>query len=254
MFDAGPLAVRWYGFFYALGLFTAYILSEGRLRKQGLLKKGQEGLLFNVIVLGVIGGARLGYCLFYNFTYYIEHPIEILYVWQGGLSFHGAFLGVFAALWFMGGRSIQGLQKWGDSFALFTPLGLGFGRIGNFMNSELVGRPTNGNWGVMFERVDLIPRHPSQLYEAVLEGYLLFAILYFLSQKTNREGLIFWTCIALYGTFRFFVEFFRLPDEHLGLVWQGFSQGQILSLPMIFFAVLMTFRCLKTSPPTRIIV
>jgi phosphatidylglycerol:prolipoprotein diacylglycerol transferase len=158
-------------------------------------------------------------------------------IWRGGLSFHGGFLGVILGLWFFGGRTFQGLLRFGDAFALYTPIGLGLGRLGNFMNSELVGRPTNGSWGMIFERVDQVPRHPSQLYEAVLEGLVLFLILKFISRKTRETGVLFWSFIGCYGIFRFLVEFFREPDSQIGFVWGPFSLGQLLSLPMIFIAV-----------------
>lgn len=244
---AGPLSIRWYGLFYALGLLSAYLLSERRLRRQGLLSAGGEGRVFNAIILGVIAGARLGYCLFYNFSYYSRHPFEILFIWEGGLSFHGGLLGGIAALWYLGGRTLEGLHGWGDAFALYAPIGLGLGRIGNFMNSELVGRPTNGDWGVVFQRVDAVVRHPSQLYEAALEGGLLFLTLWLISKQCRKKGIIFWSSIILYGVFRTFVEQFREPDAHIGTIAAGLSAGQILSLPMIIFAAGMIIFIVKNE-------
>lgn len=245
MVQFGPVAVRWYGFFYAMGLFTAYLLSEKRLRNSGILKPGEEGRLFNAIILGVIVGARAGYCLVYNLPYYLEHPLEVFFIWNGGLSFHGGFAGVLLALWLMGGRTLRGLYVWGDAFALYTPIGLGLGRLGNFMNSELVGRPTDGSWGVIFEKVDALPRHPSQLYESLLEGLLLFTILRLISLKTKTPGILLWSFVAFYAIFRFTVEFFRQPDEQLGYVLGPLSMGQLLSIPMLLLALAMILILLR---------
>lgn len=248
MFQAGPIAIRWYGFFYALGLFTAYLLSERRLKRLNILRPGDEGLLFNAMVLGVILGSRLGYCLFYNFSYYLEHPIEVFFVWNGGLSFHGGLVGMLIVYWLMGKRDNKGFYAFGDAFALYTPVGLGLGRLGNFMNSELVGRPTHGNWGVIFERIDDIPRHPSQLYESFLEGALLFCILWLISRRVQIPGILLWTAISLYGLFRFIVEFFRQPDEQLGFVLGPLSMGQLLSFPMFVLAGCVVFYLLLKKP------
>jgi len=245
LFTLGPLTLRWYGLLYVTGLLIAYLLCETRLKRLGILKPGEEGKLLNAILIGVIGGARLGYCLFYNLPYYSSHPLEIFFIWEGGLSFHGGFLGVLIALWFLGGRTWEGLYKWGDSFALFTPIGLGLGRLGNFMNSELVGRPTNGSWGMVFDRVDPVLRHPSQLYEFFLEGLLLFLILLWISRKTNKAGVLFWSFIGFYGSFRLLAEFFREPDPHLGFIWGPLSLGQLLSLPMLVIAFVVALKRLK---------
>lgn len=236
IFSLGPLTLRWYGLLYVSGLLIAYLLSERRLLATGLLKKGDEGKPLNTILIGVVVGARLGYCLFYNFSYYAAHPLEVLYIWNGGLSFHGGLLGVMLALWFLGGQTSEGLYRWGDVFARYTPIGLGLGRLGNFMNSELVGRPTNGSWGMVFDRVDQLPRHPSQLYEACLEGLVLFLLLNWIGSRTQKTGVLFWTFIGFYGLFRFLLEFLREPDAQLGFVAGPLSLGQLLSLPMILIA------------------
>jgi len=236
----GPFALRWYGLLYVTGLITAYLLAERRLKQESLIQPGQEGMALNAILIGVIGGSRLGYCLFYNFYYYLAHPLEIFFIWEGGLSFHGGLIGVLIAVWFLGGRTLTGFYRVGDVFALYTPIGLGLGRLGNFMNSELVGRPTDGSWGVIYDRVDTIARHPSQLYEAFLEGVLLFLILKLVSLKTKQAGVLFWGFIGLYGLFRFGVEFLRQPDSHLGFVWGPLTQGQLLSIPLILIAFGMT--------------
>jgi len=241
IFSLGPLTLRWYGLLYVSGLLIAYLLSERRLLATGLLKKGDEGKPLNAILIGVVLGARLGYCLFYNFSYYAVHPVDILFIWKGGLSFHGGLLGVMLALWFLGGRTLEGLYQWGDVFARYTPIGLGLGRLGNFMNSELVGRPTDGSWGMIFDRVDQLPRHPSQLYEACLEGLVLFLFLKWIGGRTQKTGVLFWAFVGSYGLFRFLLEFLREPDAQLGFVIGPLSLGQLLSLPMIAAAFIAAF-------------
>ncbi len=248
IFSLGPFTLRWYGLFYVTGLVIAYLLIERGLKRAGLIKKGEEGRLLNAIIIGVVVGARLGYCFFYNAPYYLNYPLEIFAIWEGGLSFHGGLIGVLIAVWFLGGRTLEGFYKWGDQFALYTPIGLGLGRLGNFMNSELVGRPTDGSWGFVYDRVDSLARHPSQLYEAFLEGLLLFLILKWIGAKTQKTGVLFWAFVFFYGIFRFIVEFFREPDFHLGLILDPLSLGQLLSMPMLLIGALMLYIHLKKEP------
>ena len=189
--------------------------------------------------LGVILGGRLGYVLFYQFGYFLQHPNEILAVWQGGMSFHGGFLGVLVA---MGLFARKYRLKWlniMDFVAPLVPIGLGAGRMGNFINGELWGRVTNSEYGMVFPRVDQLLRHPSQLYEFTLEGICLFLILWIYSSKPRETGAISALFLIGYGSFRFIAEYTREPDSYLGLLSMGFSMGQWLSLPMILVGIWM---------------
>lgn len=234
----GPLAIRWYGLMYLLGFGAAYALIRhlARLRNLPLDKDGVSDLLFYG-VLGVVLGGRLGYVLFYNPAQYLERPMEIFAVWQGGMSFHGGLLGVIgAALLFCRRRRLPMLLT-GDILVTSATIGLGLGRLGNFINAELWGRVTDLPWGMVFPGGGPLPRHPSQLYEAALEGPLLFILLYLLHRRKVAPGIPFFGFFIGYGLFRFLVEFVRQPDAHLGFLWGGATMGQLLSLPMVLFGV-----------------
>lgn len=237
----GPLAIRWYGLMYLTAFILFLVLGRLRIKQQpyaGWQVKQLDDMLFYG-VLGVVLGGRLGYVLFYKFDYYLAHPLEIFYVWQGGMSFHGGFLGVIIALWLFA----RGVGKpWlavTDFIAPLVPLGLGAGRIGNFINGELWGRPTDLPWGMIFPQVDNVPRHPSQLYEFGLEGLTLFALLWIYSLRPRPMGAVSGLFLIGYGSFRFLVEFSREPDDFLGLLALGLSMGQWLSLPMIIAGIAM---------------
>lgn len=238
IFTIGPLAVRWYGVMYLLGFAAAYILilHLSRLRDLSLSKEGVSDLLFYGVV-GVVLGGRLGYVLFYNPGQYLSRPLEIFAVWQGGMSFHGGLLGVVVAVIIFCMRRKLPMLLTGDILVTASTIGLGLGRIGNFINGELWGRVTDLPWGIIFPNAGRLPRHPSQLYEAALEGAVLFAILYFLNRKKVSPGVPFFTFFIGYGMFRFLVEFVRQPDAHLGFLWGGATMGQLLSLPMILFGI-----------------
>ena len=234
----GPLAIRWYGLMYLLGFLAAYGLIRhlSRLRRLPLDADGAADLLFYCAV-GVVAGGRLGYVLFYNPGWYLAHPWDAFALWQGGMSFHGGLLGVVAAaILFCRRRRLPTLAI-GDILVTAAPVGLGFGRLGNFVNGELWGRVTDLPWGVVFPGGGLEPRHPSQLYQALLEGLILFLVLYWLQRRQSAEGVPFFTFFLGYGVFRFLVEFVREPDAHLGYLWGGATMGQLLSLPMIVFGV-----------------
>ncbi len=192
--------------------------------------------------LGVILGGRIGFVLFYQLESFLQHPLDIFKVWQGGMSFHGGFLGVLVAMLLFKRKYPQPWLKIMDFVAPLVPLGLGAGRLANFINGELWGRPTNSAWGMIFPQVDNLARHPSQLYQFALEGLLLFTILWWFSRKQRPVGAISALFLIGYGSFRFIAEYAREPDAYLGLLSLGFSMGQWLSLPMIVIGIWMFFK------------
>jgi len=240
----GPLQIRWYGLMYVFGFLAAYLLVRYQARIFSWRKMTEHLDSLNLaIILGVILGGRLGYVLFYNPGYYLRHPLEIAATWQGGMSFHGGCVGVLLAGWLYCRRHRLDFWKGADLYVVTVPIGLGLGRLANFINGELYGRPTSLPWGMVFPQAGPLPRHPSQLYEALLEGVLLFALLW--SRKARPwQGYPSWphgSLLALflvaYGTLRFLVEFVRQPDPQLGLFWGVFSMGQLLSLAMIMAGI-----------------
>ena len=243
----GPLAVRWYGLMYLVAFILFVVLGRVHARRQPALRwdaQQIDDLLFYG-VLGVILGGRLGYVLFYKPAYYLAHPAEILAVWQGGMAFHGGFLGVLVAMWLFGRRTQRPWLAVTDFIAPLVPLGLAAGRMGNFINGELVGRVTDVPWAMVFPQVDGLPRHPSQLYQFGLEGLSLFLILWWFSAKARPRGLVSAVFLIGYGAFRFIAEFGREPDDFLGLLTFGLSMGQWLSLPMILAGLLMAAWAVK---------
>lgn len=239
----GPLEFRWYGLMYICGFVAAYFIILSGVKRKGLpLNKDQVADLIFTVAVGVILGGRLGYILFYNFSFYLSHPLKLFAVWEGGMSFHGGLVGaLLASLYFIRKHQLR-FYPLADIGFLAAPIGLGFGRIGNFINGELYGRATDLPWGIVFPAGGPLPRHPSQLYEAFLEGAVMFLILYLVSKKVNRDGVVVWSFIALYGLFRFLVEFVREPDEQIGFLFGGVSMGQLLSLPMFLLGAAMVLR------------
>ena len=245
----GPLEFRWYGLMYICGFLAAYfIISAGARRKELPLVKDDVADLIFTAALGVILGGRLGYILFYNLSFYLSHPGKLFAVWEGGMSFHGGLIGaMLAGLYFTRKHKLRFYQV-ADLCFLATPVGLGLGRIGNFINGELYGRVTDLPWGMIFPTGGPLPRHPSQLYEACLEGPVMFLILFTVFRKVKRDGVVFWSFIALYGMFRFLVEFAREPDAQIGYLFGGISMGQLLSLPMFILGMAMVVqRCRRRS-------
>jgi phosphatidylglycerol:prolipoprotein diacylglycerol transferase len=231
----GPLAVRWYGLTYLVGFVLVLAVGRYAIRTRphsALDARGLDDLLFYGI-LGVILGGRLGYVIFYKLSEYLAHPLSVFAVWEGGMSFHGGFLGVIAAVWLYTRRQGQSWLAVTDFIAPLVPLGLGAGRIGNFINAELWGRATDLPWAMVFPNVDRVPRHPSQLYEFALEGMVLFVVLWGYSAKPRPVGAVSALFLIGYGTLRFLVEFTREPDGFLGFLALGLTMGQWLSLPMI---------------------
>lgn len=246
----GPLQFRWYGLMYVLSFIATYIIIRSEVtRKQLALTKDDVADLVFYGAMGVVLGGRTGYILFYNLGYYLANPLKLLAVWEGGMSFHGGFLGVILAFFFYARRKNIPFLTLTDMAALCAPVGLLLGRIGNFINGELYGRPTDASWGMVFPGSDGVPRHPSQLYEAFLEGIVLFFIVRVVSRRTTVNGVATCTAIAGYGLFRFTVEFFRQPDAQIGLFYGLFSMGQLLSFPMFIIgtaaALLLSLRHTK---------
>ena len=236
----GPLSFRWYGLMYAISFVLAvFLIPILAARKEiEVTKEAVSDLLFYVAI-GVILGGRLGYILFYNPVFYFTNPTKLFAVWEGGMSFHGGLLGVIiAGLIFCRTRKYS-FYTWADISMINVSIGLGLGRIGNFINGELFGRPTNLPWCMVFPQGGDICRHPSQLYQAALEGGAISLILWVLFKKDLPRGTLFWSLILFYGLFRFLVEFVREPDAHIGFLFQTFSMGQLLSLPMFVVGTVM---------------
>jgi phosphatidylglycerol:prolipoprotein diacylglycerol transferase len=246
----GPLAVRWYGLMYLIGFIA--VLALGRMRAKRDAWRGFEARILDDIlfygVIGVIVGGRLGYVLFYKPDYYLSHPLEIFAVWQGGMSFHGGFLGVLVAMVVLARRRAKPWLAVMDFLAPLVPPGLAAGRLGNFINAELWGRPTDGPWAMIFPSVDRVPRHPSQLYEFALEGVALFLLLWWFSKRPRPLGAVSALFLLGYGVARFAVEYSREPDSFLGLLALGFTMGQWLSLPMIGAGVWLLWRSYRHAP------
>jgi phosphatidylglycerol:prolipoprotein diacylglycerol transferase len=242
-FSIGPLSVRWYGLMYLVGFGMAYLLGRYRI-KRGMSGRVTVEILDDVLffgVLGVILGGRLGYILFYKPGYYFQHPLEIFAVWQGGMSFHGGFLGVLIAVWYLSRKHKLRWLEMTDFVAPLVPLALAAGRLGNFINGELYGRVTDVPWGMVFSSPGAgpMPRHPSQLYEFGLEGLTLFAILWVFTTRARPVGAASGVFLIGYGVLRFVAEFFREPDDFLGFLALGLTMGQWLSAPMIVIGVFL---------------
>jgi len=233
--------IHWYGLMYLLGFIAFLYLGKYQIKTKPWFQWNTEmiddALFYGA--LGVILGGRIGYMLFYQFSQLADNPLSLLKIWQGGMSFHGGFLGVLVAMYFFHRKHPHPWLKIMDFVAPLVPIGLGAGRMGNFINGELWGRPTNSEYGMIFPQVDNIARHPSQLYEFALEGVVMFCILWWFSKKERPTGAISGLFLILYGSFRFLVEFTRQPDAHLGLLELGFSMGQWLSMPMVIVGVWM---------------
>ena len=240
----GPLSIHWYGVMYLLGFLAGLWLGRYNAAKQdaGLQYKEIIDLLFYT-VLGVLIGGRLGFAVFYHIDYYLLNPLQVFAIWKGGMSFHGGLLGVLAAIGFYAFRTGRSYFEVSDFLAPLIPPGLFFGRIGNFINQELWGRVADVPWAVMFHTAGSVPRHPSQIYEALLEGVILFLIMWCFSRQKRPPGAISGLFLLGYGVFRFFVEFYREPDGHLGTIaFDWLTMGQILSIPMIFLGLYLMTR------------
>ena len=245
----GPVKIHWYGLMYLFGFAAAWCLAVYRARSTHdyptnlQWSTAQISDLVFYVALGVIIGGRLGYMLFYNFPQLLADPISLFKIWQGGMSFHGGFLGVLLGLWYFSYQQHKPFFSVTDFVAPLVAIGLGAGRIGNFINGELLGRVTDMPWGMVFPNGGPLPRHPSQLYELALEGILLFILLWWYSAKPRPRGNVSSLFLLGYGSARFFVEFFRTPDQQLGFVaFNWLTMGQLLSLPMILLGIYLLTR------------
>jgi len=239
--ELGPLSVHWYGIMYLCAFTAAWLIAFKRgERKNSPVKKNQVEDLIVYGALGVIIGGRVGSVFFYHFDSFLNDPLWLFRVWEGGMSFHGGLIGVIVAMFLYGKRLKIPFLSLMDFVAVLVPLGLGFGRLGNFIGQELWGRATNLSWGVVFPRDPAqLLRHPSQLYEAALEGLLLFIIVFWFSMKPRPRGAVCSLFVLVYGCFRFAIEFTREPDAHISFLFGWMSRGQLLSLPMIIAGLLV---------------
>ena len=247
----GPFAIRWYALSYIVGFLLGlfYAIKLTKKHNLAITKKHLDDFL-NWAVISVILGGRLGYVLFYQLDYYMAHPELIFAIWKGGMSFHGAMLGLLISIIIFCNKKMLPALVLTDILTCVAPIGLGLGRISNFINAELYGRVTNAPWGVLFPNT-FYPRHPSQIYEAILEGFLLFVILFVFSRKSNtfkRRGFLTGTFLSLYAICRIIVEFFREPDLQLGLFFEHFTMGQILSIPMFLAGLFLIFASRRFLP------
>ena len=250
----GPVQLRWYGLMYMVSFIIGYFLLKS-LAKQRRLKLTSDDLydLLFYIIIGVMVGGRIGYVLFYDLRGYLQAPLDIFKIWQGGMSFHGGLIGIVLATLYITKKKGWDFWEISDLICAGVPIGLGLGRIGNFINGELYGRPTSLPWGIVFPEGGDLPRHPSQIYEALLEGLVLYLILRWLFRKNYQPGTVVWGLIGFYGLFRFLVEFVREPDAQIGFDLGPFTRGQLLTLPMLVIGLwkLFTFVRLGPQEPAR---
>ena len=245
-FQIMSFEIRWYSLAYILGIVVGWILCKKIFIKNSEISEKFDDYI-TYLIIGIILGGRIGYVIFYNFSYYLDNIFDIFKIWQGGMSFHGGLLGVIASSYIFAKKNNQNPFFYLDQVSLVAPIGIFFGRLANFINSELYGTATNMPWSVIFVEVDNLSRHPSQLYEAILEGIILFLILIYFMNKgyLKKPGLISGLFLILYSLFRFFVEFFRVPDEQIGYLFLNLTMGQIISL--VFASIGITLFYLKNE-------
>jgi len=248
----GPVQLRWYGLMYMLSFIISYFVLKrfAKYRKLNLSTDDLYDLLFYLII-GVMVGGRLGYVLFYDLPSYLRDPLSVFAIWQGGMSFHGGFIGVIIAAWFACRRKGWNFWEIADLVCVAVPIGLGLGRIGNFINGELYGRVTSVAWAMVFPDGGPDPRHPSQLYEAFLEGLVLFLILRWIYKKNLYRGTVFWALVGFYGLFRFLVEFVREPDSQIGFDLGPFTRGQLLTFPMLVIGMTLMIIYARRDLPAK---
>jgi len=241
-FQIMSFEIRWYSLAYIFGIIIGWLLCKKKFIKNSDIGEKFDDYI-TYLIIGIILGGRLGYVIFYNFNYYSHNILDIFKIWQGGLSFHGGLLGIILSSTIFAKKNNQDPLEYMDLVSLVAPIGIFFGRLANFINSELYGKTTEVLWSVTFSKVDNLPRHPSQLYEAVLEGAILFLILMYFRKKNylTKPGLISGLFLIFYSIFRFFVEFFRIPDDQLGYLILDLSMGQIISLIFVTIGTILFY-------------
>ncbi len=238
-FNIFSLEIRWYSLSYIFGIIFGWLYCKRKIITNDLYQKLFDDYIF-YLILGIIIGGRVGYVLIYNFSYYFYNPLEILMIWQGGMSFHGAVVGIILFTYYFSIKNKVSIFYFLDLVALSSPIGIFLGRISNFINSELYGRETDIFWSVKFILVDNLNRHPSQIYEAFFEGLVLFIILnYLVSRDRRRDGYVSSLFLIFYSIFRFVIEFTREPDEHIGLLLFNLSMGQLISFIVLILGILL---------------
>ena len=245
-FQIMSFEIRWYSLAYIFGIVIGWVLCKKIFIKNSDISEKFDDYI-TYLIIGIILGGRIGYIIFYNFSYYLDNIFDIIKIWQGGMSFHGGLLGVIASSYIFAKKNNQNPFFYLDQVSLVAPVGIFFGRLANFINSELYGTVSSAPWSVIFIKIDNLSRHPSQLYEAILEGLILFLILIYFINKNylSKPGLISGLFLIFYSLFRFFVEFFRLPDEQMGYLILNLTMGQIISL--VFASIGMAIFYLKNE-------
>ena len=249
LFSIGNFDLRWYSLAYLVGIVFAWVFMYRDIKKYALPinRKNLDDMMFN-ITLGIILGGRIFYVLFYNFDMFLKNPLEIFAIWHGGMSFHGGLFGVIVAIFYSARKMKYPFWGLADMAAAYTPVGLFLGRLANFINDELWGRVSDVSWAVKFPSGGYLPRHPSQLYEAALEGALLFVLLQILWHNAwvrSKKGFVSGVFLLCYGVFRIIIEFFREPDAQLGFIYQHITMGQILSAPILALGVFLMWYALR---------
>ena len=240
-FEIFSLEIRWYSLAYIAGILIGWFIAKKKFIQNSEINKNFDDYIAYLIIFIIIGG-RLGYVIIYNFDYYINNFLDVFKIWEGGMSFHGGLIGIILASIIFAKKNNQNPFLYMDIVALVAPIGIFFGRISNFINSELYGVVTNVPWAVTFIQVDNLPRHPSQIYEAISEGAFLFLILIYFSNKfLNKPGVISSLFLIFYSIFRFFIEFYRIPDEQIGYLFLNFTIGQVISLIFIVSGLLLFY-------------
>ena len=241
-FNLFAFEIRWYSIAYIFGILFGWFYCKRFLIRDKIISKLFDDLV-TYLIIGIIVGGRLGYILFYNLEYYFQNFIEIFFIWEGGMSFHGGLIGIIIATFIFSKKHKINKYLFLDLISVSAPIGLFFGRVANFINGELIGKATNGSWGVIFPQIDSIPRHPSQLYESFLEGIVLFIIMNLIYFKIKyKTGTVSFAFLFFYGAFRFIAEIFREPDVQLGYLVGSLSMGMLLSLIMIFFSIILFYK------------